>query len=142
MEPIEDEFELIEKIQLSLGLSSDLLTPEGLEFSALQAVNELGYKFPISDPTKKIWALKRGKRHALDILRIQSAHRFRYKQLALNHRFNHYHALIQEMDKEFEDMLDDLALSSSLTMYIESGFVYDSFGNDITKYVHRYFKHE
>lgn len=137
-ETINDIHELVERVQLSLGLSANLVTPEGLEFAASQGIDELHYKFPISDPTKKIWAVKRGKRHVLDILRVQSAHRFRYKQLALNHRFNHYHALLQEMDEEFAEMMDDLVVNS---FYIESGFVYDKYGNDITKDVHRFFVH-
>lgn len=131
--------ELISKISTSLGSSSDLLEPEGLEFAALQAINELGWSYPISNSRREFWCIQRGKRHALDLLRVQSAHRFKYKQISLNQRFDHYQSLIESMDKSFYEALEKDPILSGVDMskafgtYIENGFVYDQFGNDITK---------
>lgn len=132
--------ELIQKIRSSLGSSAELLGSGEYEFVAYQTLNELGVDYPIDNRTLQLWGIERGKRHAIDILRIQSAHRFKYKQLSLNHRFNHYDAILKEMDRKFEEALNsdpDLLgvdlLTGSYGTYIENGFVYDQFGNDISK---------
>ncbi len=140
--------ELIKGIRASLGSSAELLGSGEYEYAAYQALNELGFKYPIESRTLQLWGIERGKRHAIDILRIQAAHRFKYKQLSLNHRFNHYNAILKEMDDKFDKAKDsDLELSfgeddnliaGSYGTYIENGFVYDQFGNDITKLVNEF----
>ncbi len=144
MPVINDIDEHVEYIELSLGTSMRLLSTEAKEFAAQQALDELGYSYPITKSVKQIWAIERGKRHALDILRIESAHRFKYKQLSLNHRFNHYNDLIQIMDKQFEEALAYLPELSGIeggkyTFYIDNGFVYDRYGKDVTKAVNSWF---
>ncbi len=142
---INNIYDLMERVQLSLGGSSSLLGEEEVEFSASQSLNELGFKIPIKNPKKILWSIERGKRHCLDILRIQSAHRFKYKQLSLNHRFNHYDALIKDMDERFEKALNtdpdlmDIPFSGIMGHYISNGFVYDQFGNDVTKQMNYFF---
>jgi len=138
---INDLYDHVEYIETALGSSANLLTEMGKELAAERANLELGCTYPISKPVFQIWAIERGKRHAIDILRVEAAHRFKYKQLSLNNRFQHYNALIEALDKEFEEAMMELMIQGGkLTFYIESGFVYDHYGNDITKYVHKYFQ--
>jgi hypothetical protein len=134
MPVINDEFEHVEYIELSLGSSTRLLSEEAKEFAAQQAMSELNFSYPVTKPFEQLWAIERGKRHAIDILRVEAAHRFKYKQLSLNHRFNHYNELLRVMDEKFEEALPELA-GGMRTFYIESGFVYDIYGNDVTKAV-------
>jgi hypothetical protein len=131
--------EFIAKIKTAMGSSAGLLESGEFQFAALQALNELEWNYPIDAQKKEFWAIKRGYRHALDILRVQSAHKFQFKQLSLQHRFRHYDALIQSMDEEFNRALDkdptlwDVSLDKVFGVYEDNGFVYDQYGNDITK---------
>ena len=138
---IETNEQFISKVQTSLGSSSELVGAEGYSFAISQALNELGWSLPASGK-KAYWLVERGKRHCIDILRTQSANKFRYKDLALNHRFNHYNAMIEDLDKKFEKALDsdpdllDVDADSIFKVfgtYVENGFVYDQYGNDVTK---------
>lgn len=137
---IETIDQLIGRINVSMGSSRELLEPEEYEFAASQALNELGWSLPISDLKKVYWIIERGKRHSLDVLRTQSANKFKYKDLSLNHRFNHYDALIKDLDNKFEkamdtdpDLLDVSDTFSIFGTYVENGIVYDQYGNDISK---------
>lgn len=132
--------DLVLKIQSSLGPSSELLEPTEFEFAANQALAELGWKYPITDLRKEYWCIQRGKRHALDLLRIVSAHRFKYKQISLNHRFDHYDRMIQSMDDQFEKarktdpVLAEAEFDAGVFgVYIANNFIYDQTGNDVTK---------
>jgi hypothetical protein len=134
--------EFIVKISSALGSSSSLLESGEMEFVALQTLNELGWSYPIDNGKKEFWCIERGKRHALDMLRVQSAHRFKYKQINLGQRFDHYDKMIKDLDEKFEKALDndpilmDVDMNSFFGVYVENGFVYDQFGNDVTKYLY------
>ena len=136
---IEESSQHVNKIKTAMGSSSSLLESGELDFAALQALNELGWKYPISEPKKEYWAIQRGKRHAIDILRVQAARKFQFKSLSLQHTFRHYHDLIQEMDDDFEKALNsdpllmDISPESMFGLSIENGIVYDQYGNDISK---------
>ncbi len=138
MPVINNEYDHIEYLDIALGTSSKLLNEDAKLLAVSQALTELKYTYPLDKPMEQLWAIKRGMRHALDILRVESAHRFKYKQLSLNHRFNHYNELIGTLDKEFEDSFPELS-GYMHSFYIESGFVYDRFGNDVTKAMNNLF---
>jgi hypothetical protein len=135
-----DEFK--SKLQGGLGAAYNHLEPTEIEFAINQALSELGWTLPITELTRESWAIKRGKRHALDVLCTVSAHKFKYKQINLNQRFEHYFALIKTMDEEYRWALEnDLALidvssTDMFGVYIRNGFVYDQYGRDVTKYLH------
>ena len=139
IDSIED---LIERLQISLGTSKTLLSEEEFDFAVSQAQNEMRLKFPIVDGKRQLWGIERSKRHALDLLRIQSAHRFKYKQLSLNDRFNHYDRMIKDMDEKFEHAMNsdpdlwDIAPEGMLGFYVDNGFVYNKYGEDMTKFIH------
>ena len=136
--------ELIQKTNTAMGSSSALLSPEELEFAALQAVGELNWKYPIEEPRAQYWAIQRSKRHAIDILRVQSARKFQFKNLSLQHTFRQYHDLIKEMDDEFHKALDSEPLLMNISpeamfgLSIENNIVYDQYGRDVSKILNYY----
>ena len=131
--------EIVLLMQTQLSSSSSLLSIIGLTDAADSAATELGWPYPQTDPTRIYWLTKRAVRHACYILYIASAQAFKYKQVNLQHRFDHYDKLIKTMDNEWE-----IALSSQPTIFsstdsykqfgtaLNAGFVYDGIGRDIT----------
>lgn len=119
-------------------LSSYLDSPQ-IEFAANQALDELEWSFPIDSGSKKYWAVQRAKRHAMDLLKTSAAYKFKYKQINLNQRFDHLDRQIQQMDKDFKEaMKNDITLfgvdpHKIYGTYLGNGYVYDQYGNDITR---------
>jgi len=130
-----------QKLSRVLGSSAELFTDEDFNMACETAMLELGWEFPVSGFRESYWVMERSKRHALDLLRTISAHKFKYKQISLNHRFEHYHALIKYLDEVFMDALNtDPALSGIVPEdmfgdYIGNRIYHDQFGNDISKLV-------
>lgn len=127
-------------IELALRGLTNKLGPAHLDFAGEQALNELGWSLPISDQVKSYWLIQRGKRHALDILRTESAFKFKYKQINLNQRFEHLDRLIKVLDETFLKALESdpnlfgaTNVSDLFGTYIGNGIVYDQHGNDITR---------
>lgn len=131
--------ELIAQLQTAMSTSSSLFGSGELAFAADQALNELGWNYPIDKKRQVFWAIQRGKRHAFDLLRTVSAHKFKYKQISLNHRFEHYDTLVKSMDNAFfEASKTDATLMGvdpykMFGTYINNGIVYDQSGNDISR---------
>jgi len=135
--PTADDLADILKIQLS-SLST-LITEDGYELVCDQAAQELGWVYPITTPAKVLWMVKRGTRHAINVLMLASANKFKYKAVSLNHRFDHFNKLITEMDKEFEAAIGgDPTLFAGVDSFrlfgtkIDAGFSYSRYGKDIT----------
>ncbi|MFA5394426.1 MAG: hypothetical protein WC346_00220 [Methanogenium sp.] len=138
-----DDLTDILKIQLS-SLAA-LITEDGYELVCNQAEQELGWSYPITDPTRLFWVVKRATRHALNLLKIASANKFKYKQVNLQNRFEHFQKLIEDMDKEFEEaMSSDIGLFAGIDSYkmfgtkIDAGFAYTRMGKDVTYNSDRY----
>ncbi len=131
--------EFTTEIEKAISSSASYLEPEELEFAATQALRELGFSLPIDNKKKEYWCIERGKRHALDILRTVSAHKFKYKQLSLNQRFTHYDALINKMDSDFEKALNsdpdllDIDMTQFFGVYLGNNMIYNQFGEDVSK---------
>jgi hypothetical protein len=131
--------ELMELVKIRLSTSSDLLTDDGYERAADDALSELSYTLPLDNGFKERWLSDRGLRHALFIIWVASAQSFKYKLVNLQHRFDHYKILIENMDKSFEKAIADNPTSflgiDAFKMFgtkIDAGFAYDAVGNDIT----------
>jgi len=136
--------EFVTEIEKAISSSASYLESEETEFAATQALRELGFSLPVDNKKKEYWCIERGKRHALDILRTVSAHKFKYKQLSLNQRFEHYNTLLDKMDADFEKALNsdpdlmDIDVTKFFGVYLENSIVYDQFGNDISKELNYY----
>lgn len=139
MSTITDSGEHAQQINVALSSLADDLDVGGLDFAALQAISELGWSYPLTNAKKVFWAIQRGKRHAIDLLRTVAASKFRYKQIYLNQRYENYTSLIKEWDKEFLEALNTEPVLIGSTVeklfgtYINNGFIYDQYGNDITR---------
>lgn len=131
--------DLTDIIKIQLSSLNTLITDDGYELVCNQVEQELGWSYPVTDPTKVLWMTKRGTRHALNLLLIASAYKFKYKTVSLNQRYEHFKDLIESMDKEFETaMAADIALFAGLDSYkmfgtqVNAGFSYDPVGEDTT----------
>ncbi len=145
MDALASSDDLVDLLKIQLSSLSTLLTEDGYELVCNQAEQELGWSYPITTPTKLFWMVKRGTRHALNVLRIASANKFKYKTVNLQHRFEHFQKLIEEMDKELEEgMASDIALFAGIDSYkmfgtkIDAGFSYGVDGTDQTYNYDRY----
>lgn len=81
--------------------------------------------------------VERTKRHAIQILLIESASKFQYKQIYLQHRFQNYLKLIQLLDGLFEKAIEDYPLLFDVgtydrfVEYIGNSFQYDIAGREV-----------
>lgn len=124
------------KIQMA---SSVVLTDDGFGAAVDSAATELGWTLPEEDPTRLLWIVKRSVRYACYILWVASAQKFKYKQVNLQQRFEHYKLLIENMDTEYETALaNNTKLFANVETYkmfgtaVGAGFNYDFMGRDIT----------
>lgn len=141
---------LTDYVKVQLSSLSSLITDDGYELVCDQAIQELGWSYPITTSLKMFWVMKRATRHAIYILLIASANKFKYKLVNLQHRFEHFKSMIEQMDKEFaEAMASDPTLflevgsanENAFRMFgtkIDAGFSYDELGNDQTYNVDKY----
>jgi len=101
---------------------------------------ETGWTLPLDDTLKLLWIKKRAKRHIFFYLYSESAHKFKYKQINLQQRWEHYKEIISTMDEEFvafqEDRPDLFGAVDPFHAFgtkIDAGFAYEGqTGEDIT----------
>lgn len=136
---INDASELTVLVKTQLSSLATLITEDGYNFVCDQTIQELGWSYPLTTSIKLFWVIKRATRHALNVLRIASANKFKFKQVNLQNRFEHFQKLIESMDKEFEEALaTDTALFAGVDSFrmfgtkIDAGFAYTITGKDIT----------
>ena len=141
---ISDIDALVEGFVSKFGKNSSNLS-EDLQVAACNtAISELGWAFPLAHHLKEFWAVNRAVRHGLAILQIESAHKFRYKEIFLQNRFSHYTQLIDKMDRDFETAkeenpalflestyIDTATLSTALSYYIRNERDYDDLGRPL-----------
>jgi hypothetical protein len=137
--------DLADILKIQLSSLSDLITADGYEFVCFVAEQELGWLYPVTDPTRQYWLIKRATRHALNVLRIASANKFKYKLANLQQRFEHFDKLITDMDVEYGTAMNtNVALFAGVDSYrmfgtkIDAGFSYGVDGSDVTYDVDRY----
>jgi len=131
--------DIVVAVEVMLSTSSTILTSSGYESAVNSALSELGWSLSTTDPTQIWWISKRALRHACYILWVASAQKFKYNQINLQHRFDHYEKLVKAMDIEYELALttqaDIFAGVESYKLFgtaINVGFRYDFIGRDIT----------
>jgi hypothetical protein len=121
------------------GLSNYLDKPDYTN-ACNDAAMETGFSFPTSTNFQTYWIKMRAKRHLFFYLLTESAHKFKYEQINLQHRFEHYKVLIESMDKLYDKALEDSYLdfsgASTVNVFgtkIDAGFQYDPLtGRDTT----------
>jgi len=132
--------ELIMKLQQEVkGLTSYLATPD-YENAVDDALRDTGWSLPNSTVFKIQWMKDRAKRHLFFYLQTESAHKFKFEQINLQQRFQHYTILIKTMDEDFEkaklENVHEFAGVDSFKIFgtqVEPGFAYEpETGRDVT----------
>ena len=95
------------------------------------ASRETGWTLPVTIDFKIHWIKERAKRHIFFYLMSESAHKFKFKQINLQQRFEHYRGLIKDMDVAFTaiiearpDMFADVDPFMMFGTKIDAGFSY------------------
>lgn len=133
---------LVEIIENLMGASYDKVSDEGKSLACELAQSELTWSLPQTDSFKLYWIVQRARRHLVYVLLVESAHKFRFKEIHLHNRFKHYHQLITMMDKEFLQAIEDRPLDfdhlastnveGAFGLYVSGGFHYNYAGEDLT----------
>ena len=130
--------DLVSYVKNLMGASYNVVSSNGFEQAIQQALNELKWILPCTDAQKGYWIIERSRRHVIYVLLVESAHKFRFKEIHLHNRFAHYFQLIKMMDDQFakaietNPMLFDCDTYEHFGSYLTTGFVYDFYGQDHT----------
>lgn len=133
------EDELILKLTEEVKGLSSYLVEDDYENAATDAINEFDSSWPVSGQLIEYWIKKRAKRHIFYYLLTESAHKFKFEQINLQHRFDHYVKLVEIEDAQFEAFMEErpdlFAGVDSFKMFgtkVDAGFAYAEYGTDIT----------
>lgn len=132
-----DEQTLVKFVKDTMGASYEKVGDDGFKSAVMQASQELRWTLPLNDPKKEFWMVERTKRYVMYILLIESAHKFQYKKISLQHRFQQYIQLIKMMDAQFLKAIEDnpelfdTGTYTILCSYLSSGFAYDDLGHEL-----------
>jgi len=130
--------DLVSIVKNMMGASYNAVSDDGFDRACQHALDELNWTLPCSHSKKGYWITERARRHVIYVLLVESAHKFRFKEIHLHNRFAHYHKLIMLMDEEFAKALeDDIELFDvgrypDVAYYLSPGFQYDYYGRDAT----------
>ena len=105
----------------------------------LDAARETGWTLPLTTGFREFWFKERAKRHLFFYLWTESAHKFKFESINLQHRFAQYEKLIKKMDVQYAEALEayphEFAGAPARELFgtkIEAGFQYDVTGADTT----------
>lgn len=136
--------ELTEKMVQRVKNLSQYLVDDDYTNAIEDALEELGWTLPVTDTFKTLWIKKRTYRHLIFYLYTESAAKFKFEQISLNQRFEHYGDILKKIDEEytqakeeFMNEFEDIDPSKMFTTYVPSGFQYDDLGRDVTNYTNR-----
>lgn len=130
-----DRQDLIFFIKDMMGASFDKVSDDGFDKAITQAEKELNWVLPLDNSFQEFWLVERTKRYVTAILLFESAHKFQYKKLYLQHRFDHYIQMLKMMDEEFKEAIEsnpdkfDTSSGTVLCFYLTNGFQYNSDGS-------------
>jgi len=104
------------------------------------ASRETGWTFPVATSFRELWIKERAKRYLYSYLLAESQHKFKIKQINLQHRWEHYRATIKDMDRDWfyaksehpEEFIGGLNKAHLFGTKIDAGFSSDLVGNDTT----------
>ena len=134
------ETQLKDGVESELGdLALKITLPDDIDSAVALAASETGWTFPLSSSFRDYYFKQRTKRHIFFILCGESAYKFKFKQINLQNRFEHFRLLIRLMDQEWEkakkDNPQEFAGVSAVHLFgtvLDAGFSYDDYGQDIT----------
>jgi len=131
--------QLVRKLDQKVKGLSKYLDKIDYENALQDAERETGWAIPITDDFKLYWIQNRAIRHLYSYLLSESAHKFKYEQINLQQRYEHYRQLVKDSDLAFTEiqesrpeMFAGVEAFKMFTTKIDAGFHYDSIGNDTT----------
>jgi len=121
------------------GLSS-YLDGDDYTNACNDASRETGWSFPVTADFKILWMKQRAKRHLFFYLMSESAYKFKYEQINLQHRFAQLKLSIEMMDDSFAAAIEanpqefaDVDAYELFGTAARAGFQYDPItGKDTT----------
>ena len=120
------------------GLSSNLVADD-YSNAISDAQKDTGFALPVTDDFRIKWLKERTKRHLFFYLWTESATSFKFKQINLQQKFDHFDRIIEKMDKDFEtaqkENTYEFAQVEPTQLFghkVDAGFAYNSRGKDIT----------
>jgi hypothetical protein len=124
--------QLMTKLEQEVKGLTSYLDSDDYSNASDDASRETGFSFPVSDGFQTYWIKTRAKRHLFFYLLSESAHKFKYEQINLQHRFEHYRDIIKYMDEQYALALEEYALEfagatgiNALGTKIDAGFAYE-----------------
>lgn len=111
---------IMDSLKPKFGVTVDSLSDEAYTDAINSALRELGWSVPIDHPLKEYWVLERSVRHSIFILMIEAARKFRYKQIHLQNRFEHYSSILALLDKQYVDAKKDNPELFTSSVYVDS----------------------
>lgn len=136
---IQDVSDFTDQVTIEMGSLASKVAPDAFDQCSNKTIAEFQDKwtYPITDPFKAYWFMERGKRHLIQIFLIETAHKFKYKQINLNQRFDHYFKLLEMLDKQFLEAVTENpaafpepAGGGVFPDYIANTFTYDFLGQE------------
>ena len=131
--------QLVRKLKQKVRGLSNYLDKVDYENALEDSERETGWTIPIDDDFKLYWIQNRSIRHLYSYLLSESAHKFKYEQINLQQRYEHYRQLVKDYDKAFTEiqesrpeMFAGVEAYKMFSTKIDAGFHYDGIGNDDT----------
>jgi len=97
------------------------------------AERDTSWTMPVTTDFKIKWMKERAKRHLFFYLYTESAHKFKFEQINLQHRFEHYSKILKFMDEAFEKAIEnnphefsDMDAFHMFGTKIDAGFKYNN----------------
>ena len=91
--------EIVETLKIEIKGLSDAFVPDDYLKAIEAADRDTGWSAPYAGSFKEKWTLLRAKRHLFFAMLSESAHKFKYKQINLQHRFDHYRELVKDLEE-------------------------------------------
>ena len=124
--------EMEEKLEEEVKGLSTYLEGDDYTNACNDASMDTGWAFPVSTNFKILWMKQRAKRYLFFYLFSESAHKFKYEQINLNQRFDHYKDFAEAIEANPQEFADVDAYELFGTS-ARSGFQYDPVtGKDTT----------
>lgn len=129
----------IQKVQRQIGPLRDKVESDTITQALDLAIMETGWTLPTSDPFVGYWLISRTKRHLFYSLLSSSAYKFKFKQINLQNRFEHFQILVRDADRAFKDAMEEhpekftnVSAIHAFGTKLDAGFSYDIMGHDRT----------
>jgi len=132
--------ELIVKLKEEVKSLTSYLAEADYSNAINDSMRDTGWSEPFTTAFKIYWMKERAKRHLFFYLWSESASKFKYKQINLQMRFDHYEKLIKKMDEDFvkaiEENVTEFSSTDAYKLFgtkIDAGFAYqEQTGVDVT----------